>query len=142
MGKITSLARKSVYLDTNLIVYAVEGFDEHRAFLEGLFRLIDAGQTTAVTSELTLAEALVRPLEAGHDDVIKLYDNLLQNSERLGFLPIDRSILLEAARYRAELGIKLPDAIHVATAIAGNCDVFLTNDKRIKLPPGLTLHTP
>jgi predicted nucleic acid-binding protein len=29
---------------------------------------------------------------------------------------------------RAKYGFKAPDAIHLAAAIEGNCDVFLTND--------------
>jgi predicted nucleic acid-binding protein len=32
------------------------------------------------------------------------------------------------------------DAIHVATALAASCDVFLTNDRRLKVPPDLSRH--
>lgn len=142
MGDVAALTGRTVYLDTNLIVYAVEGFDEHRAFLTALFQLIDAGATAAVTSELTLAEALVKPLEIGRQDVIELYEGLLRNSGQFTVLPVERSILIEAARYRATLGIRLPDAIHVATAVVGGCDVFLSNDRRLRLPQGLALRAP
>lgn len=139
MGGVADLVGKAVYLDTNVLVYAVEGFDEHEAFIDELFRSIDARQLDAVTSELTLAEVLVKPLEIGRQDVADLYTELVRNSDRLSVLPIDRPVLLSAAHYRAELGVKLPDAIHIATAVVAGCDVFLSNDQRIKMPPDLTL---
>jgi predicted nucleic acid-binding protein len=141
MGDVGRLGGKSVYLDTNVIVYAVEGFDEHQAFLEALFRMLDAGEATATTSELTLAEVLVKPFKAGRHDIIELYEDLLQSAASVSVLPVDRQILINAARFRIDLRIKLPDAIHVATAVAGGCDIFLTNDRRIRLPSGLELHT-
>ena len=44
-------------------------------------------------------------------------------------IPIDRSILLQAANLRATNNLKTPDAIHAATALSVNCDLFITNDK-------------
>jgi predicted nucleic acid-binding protein len=44
-------------------------------------------------------------------------------------IPIDRSILRQAANLRATTNPKTPDAIHAATAISVNCDLFITNDK-------------
>ena len=67
------------------------------------------------------------------------YIDLVQDSERITVAPVDRAILIEAARQRATLGILMPDAIHVATAMASACDVFLTNDRKLKLPPELAL---
>lgn len=52
-------------------------------------------------------------------------------------LPVSREILVEAARIRAGTALKLPDAIHVATARMCGCEVFLTNDTRIKDTWGL-----
>lgn len=46
-------------------------------------------------------------------------------------------ILIQAGILRGKTGMKTPDAIHVATAIASKCKIFLTNDRRIKMPKGL-----
>lgn len=37
----------------------------------------------------------------------------------------------EAAQLSAFLNLKAPDAIHVATALASDCGVFFTNDKKL-----------
>lgn len=140
MGDIADLIDKVVYLDSKVFIYAVEGFAQHRPFIEELFRQIDGGRIDAVTSELTMAEVLVKPFEAGREDIGDLYRELLQTSGHLTVVPIDRSILMQAARYRSVLGVKLPDAIHVATALAANCDVLLSNDQKIRVPDSIALH--
>lgn len=139
MGAVDALGGKDVYLDANVFVYAVEGFAEYQAFIDELFCSIDDGHLSAVTSELTLAEVLIKPLGTGRDDVAAIYEELLQSSEHLNVVPIDRAILMSAARHRARLGIKLPDAIHVATAIAIGCDVLLSNDQRLRVPDEIEL---
>lgn len=52
-------------------------------------------------------------------------------------VPIERSILTEAAAIRARTKLKLPDAIHAASAIASECTTFLTNDKQFRTVTGL-----
>jgi hypothetical protein len=37
---------------------------------------------------------------------------------------------------------KLPDAIHVVTAVGSGCQVFLSADDRIQVPAGLTMVEP
>ena len=43
-------------------------------------------------------------------------------------LPVTASILRDAARIRAAINLKTPDAIHAATALAAGCVQFITND--------------
>ena len=45
---------------------------------------------------------------------------------------------MHAGIIRAETGMKSPDALHVASAAKHHCEVFLTNDKAIRLPQGIT----
>lgn len=46
-------------------------------------------------------------------------------------------MLIEAARLRAVTNLRLPDAIHGATAILSGCQTFLTNDRRLAALPGV-----
>jgi predicted nucleic acid-binding protein len=136
MAALDELRGKTVYLDTNIFIYAVEGYEPERAFIQALFAAVDRQELVAVTSEPTLAELLVKPFELGRRDVVAIHSDLVQHTDRLTVPPVDRAILVEAARLRAILGVPLPDAIHVATA---GCEAFLTNDRRLKVPDGITL---
>ena len=61
MGLMQRIAGNRVYLDTNLFIYALEGFPEYADRISELFAAVDRGVLSAVTSELTLAESLVKP---------------------------------------------------------------------------------
>lgn len=139
MARLADLLGRTVYLDTNIFIYAVEGYEPEQDFLGELFAAFGRGSLAAVTSEFTLAEILVKPIELGRKDVAALYTGLLQPSDHLAVVPVERPILIEAARQRAALRLRMPDAIHVATAVTAGCDVFLTNDGRLRLPPQVSL---
>lgn len=128
-----------IYLDTNIFIYALEGYSVFRPTLTALFESLDRQELTAVTSELTLAEALVKPLLDRHTEREAAYLQVLQSSSSLLVVPVSRAVLIAAARLRAEADLKLPDAIHVASAQLSTCSTFLTNDARIPSVPRLTI---
>jgi predicted nucleic acid-binding protein len=98
-------------------IYALEGYSEFAPTLTALFVALDDGRIKAATSELTLAESLVKPMMDGNKDIEAVYLETLQPSESLDVIPISRQILIAAARLRAETkSLTLPDAIHLATA--------------------------
>ena len=129
---LNQLFGKTVYLDTNIFIYTLEGFPIYKKLLTDLFEAVEDGQITIVTSELTLAECLVKPCKDKNQILKDLYNSFIQQSDFLAVLPINRNALIKSAELRAEVGGKLPDAIHVASAVDYECDVFLTNDKVIK----------
>lgn len=90
-----------------------------------------------VTSELTLAETLVGPIKANNLLIQQTYRSFLTTTAILEVAPVSRRILEAAAQLRATTKLKLPDAIHLATALQYQCDSFLTNDvsfKALNLP--------
>jgi len=139
MGGVDALRGRRLYLDANVFIYVVEGSPEHDAFLGGLLDLLGTGDTTAVTSELTLAEVLAKPFEENRTDLADIYEEMVAPSAWLDMVPVNRAVLLRAARLRAELKLRLPDAIHVASAVAAGCELFLSNDYRLKVPAGVAL---
>jgi predicted nucleic acid-binding protein len=102
--------------------------------LTRLFEFIDRGQLRSATSELTLAELLVKPIRDGDLTAQQTCQTMLLSNPRLAVLPIARQMLIESARLRATSGLKLPDALNLATATLAGCDVLLTNDTRFRLP--------
>jgi len=66
MGIIDAIRGERVYLDTNVFIYALEEYPRYVQALTELFDSIDAGRLKAITSELTLAEALVKPMMDGN----------------------------------------------------------------------------
>ncbi|MCQ1538276.1 PIN domain-containing protein [Methanocalculus taiwanensis] len=140
MGIIDEIEGDLIYLDTNIVIYALEGYPEYVSLLTDLFSAIDEGDLTAATSELTLAEALIKPMMDGNSSLEKLYLETLSPSSTLSIIPIDRSILIEAARLRSRIEtLHLPDAIHLATARIHQCNSFLTNDRRLRNLPDVNV---
>lgn len=62
MAILEVITGSRVYLDTNIFIYAVEGYPKFQPELNVLFEAFDDGTLKAITSELTLAEVLVKPL--------------------------------------------------------------------------------
>lgn len=133
MGLSNTISGSRIYLDTNIFIYAIEGYPEYQSILTSLFRLFDEGTYSAVTSELTLAEVLIKPMKENKKEIQQLYEELLRPSDVLTICTIDRQILIDAAKIRASSDtILLPDAIHFASARNQNCSSFITNDKRLR----------
>ncbi|MEB3886275.1 PIN domain-containing protein [Lyngbya sp. CCY1209] len=139
MAILEVIAGSRVYLDTNIFIYALEGYVQFQTELNVLFDAFDDGTLKAITSELTLAEVLVKPFLDNNIEVCSAYENAIQNSPLLEVVPIHREILRESARLRSITNLKLPDAIHASTAILNGCETFITNDKRLEIVSGINV---
>jgi predicted nucleic acid-binding protein len=119
----------SIYLDTNVFVHAFEGADEWASHARAILDFLSDGFCRPVTSELTLAE-LVAGCDLGDSAELTLtYSTLITDSLRLRVVPVERPILLAAARIETEgRRLRLPDAIHAASAIAADCPFVVSND--------------
>ncbi len=77
MGIEYFLTKSSVYLDTNVFIYALEDFPEYAVPIKIIFETIDQGICTAFTSEFTLSEVLVKPFILGDESLISLYQDVI-----------------------------------------------------------------
>lgn len=129
------------YLDTVVVIYAVEGnpADQQRA-LNHLAALERAGHRFVV-SELTRTECLVPVLGAGGGQRLSDFSRFFHG-------PNLRTVELTSAAHARAASIRgqhtyppvppaqlkrygLADALHLAAAIESGCDVFLTNDGQL-----------
>ncbi|MGJ5631081.1 type II toxin-antitoxin system VapC family toxin [Nostoc sp. CALU 1950] len=140
MGILDAIQGTRIYLDTNIWwIYAVERYPTFIQDLTELFQSIDQGNLSIVTSELSLAEVLVKSFQNQNLAQQTTYKQLISNSQNLTVIPVSRQILIEAAQLRASINIKLPDAIHATTALLAQCSTFLTNDRRFQSVPNLSV---
>lgn len=128
-----------LYFDANAFIAAIEGVPappQLQALLDGADRRL----VTIVTSELSIAETLTGPIKAlrvaddkSAADLYVAYSNLFSEASRIETRPIDKWVLLQAAELRAHAAaLKLPDAIHLATATTFGCDELVTGDKALR----------
>jgi predicted nucleic acid-binding protein len=105
-----------------------------------VIRAVEKGEILAGTSEITLAEILVKPVERGQTDLVDGYEKMIVSGTHFAVVPVRRDILVNAAGLRARRGsIRLPDAVHIATAQALACAFFISNDRRMPLPGGIRM---
>jgi predicted nucleic acid-binding protein len=75
-------------------------------------------------------ECLVKPIRVNNKSLVRVYLQTFGSGPHFTVAPINRDTLIAAARLRAASSLKLPDAIHLATAGLARCDCFITNDAR------------
>lgn len=126
-----------LYLDTNVFIHLLEGLAAQQDELQLLAASLDDGKLFAVTSELTIAEALVKPMRDGDARQVEAYRARLSDGGGLAMIPVSRIVLERAARSRADTGGTLADSIHVAAAELSGCATFVSEDLRIKMPTGM-----
>lgn len=133
---------KAIYLDTAPLIYYLEENTSYFNFLEKLFRKNENGDFIFYTSVITLAEILTLPMRLGNKKLIKQYQMFLLESPTLKVISVNGVIAKLAAKLRAEYSFRLPDAIHMATALEIKADYFLTNDLALNKVKGLQVITP
>ena len=112
------------YLDANVIIRLLEADAPTRQTLSSILQGRRGG---FLTSELSLLECRCRPMKNGDLPLLKLYDAYFSSAE-LRLVPIDRTIIDKATELRATSKLRVPDALHLATAIIHQAACFYTGD--------------
>ena len=127
-----------VYVDSNILIYYVEGVPHLKQAAESIFDAYLAEGAVLATSEITIGECL-RGVSESDGRLADDYRDLLAGDALLHLVPVTRRIIERAAAIGAEFRLKLVDAIHVATAEMLGCRTFLTNDRGIRAPAGIAI---
>ena len=117
-----------VFWDTNLFVYLVEGHGRAEQVAALRQRMIER-EDELLTSALTLGEVLVKPMEAGNQELQQRYENVITAGATV--LPFDARAAPRFAEIRRDRSIRAPDAIQLACASTAGVDLFITNDDRL-----------
>jgi len=80
-----------------VLIYSVVRVQPYVSLLDVLWQDVAAGHRAALTSELTVLEALAAPLKAGDTSLEALFRQALFASPDLGLAPVSRPVLERAA---------------------------------------------
>lgn len=124
--------KKKFFLDTAPIIYFLENDKTFGSIVsQKIEEVINAGNLLAISS-LCYGEYLTIPYR--NNDLIK-EKNFYKFIKDLNIIVYDINIdiMKQAAKLRAKYkGLKMPDAIQLATAKYISCKEFVTNDKQLK----------
>ncbi|HEX7323768.1 MAG TPA: PIN domain-containing protein [Rhodanobacteraceae bacterium] len=101
-----------------------------------LFERHARGEIALAVTTVTVAEVLTGPLSAGNGTLAKRYRGVLETWQVVG---LDADIAETAARMRARYGLKLPDAVQLASALAINADALVTHNRDFAKLQGLRI---
>ncbi|HEX3954539.1 MAG TPA: type II toxin-antitoxin system VapC family toxin [Stellaceae bacterium] len=115
-----------IYLDACILIYLVE---QHALWGEPVARaMTEADDAQFGISPLVKCECLVGPIKRADPVLGRSYIDLF---DRLVSLAMPEAVYLQAAELRGRLGLKTPDALHLACAQHHRCVALWTNDDRL-----------
>jgi predicted nucleic acid-binding protein len=118
------------YLDSCVVIYLVQGPESLSRTVRGALGLDKDDPPVLCIPDLTRLECRVKPIREGDDELLAQFDGLF-SSRDIEWLAIQTDTFDLATELRAHHGTKTPDALHLAAAILGGCDVLWTNDRRL-----------
>lgn len=116
-----------VVVDSAPLIYVLERHPRLAARFIGLFEAQAEGRLRIAVSTIALAEVLAGPFRHGLEALASQYQHSLL--ERFEVVPVSAGIAAAASRLRIRYGLKLPDAIHLATALDIGADTLVTHDR-------------
>ncbi|SIR07072.1 Predicted nucleic acid-binding protein, contains PIN domain [Rhizobium sp. RU35A] len=122
-----------LYLDTNALILLNEGDGAARRVMEQIVTVAASKPAPILmTSALTLSELLVKPYRDRQIQLINAYRSWFGGLSWLEILPVSHDALDLASLLRATRpGLKLPDGIHMATALVAGASGFVSADRGI-----------
>jgi predicted nucleic acid-binding protein len=121
-------------VDSAPIIYTLEAHQRFAAHFAPMFERHASGELSLAVTTITIAEVLTGPLKAGEEALARRYRAVLDAWQVVDFTS---DIAESAARLRGQYGLKLPDAIQLASALAINADALVTHDRDFAAVRGL-----
>jgi len=126
---VNDLSGRIVALDSAPLIYYLEAHPLFFERLQPFFEALEKRRFEAITSTVTIVEALVHPLRFKRTKLVEAYREFFM--AYLHVTALSSSIAEKAALIRANHNLKSPDAIQIATALDQKADFFLTNDAKL-----------
>ncbi len=130
LGPLRAFLRRHrrIALDTSVFIYQLEANARYLALTDHIFTWIERPGGKAVTSTITMTELLVQPYRAADQQQADEFYVLLSTYPNLEWMTPNLEIADRAAKLRALHGLRIPDALHAATAVHAGATGLVTND--------------
>lgn len=116
-------------LDSNVFIAFLARDDVFYEDAARVLRLIDSRKIKAVYSSIVLGEVIYT---SKRHEALEIVTSFFEELSGCEDIPADKAVCYKAAVLRqTHASLKLPDAIHLASAIVSGADVFVTADKRL-----------
>lgn len=123
-------------VDTAPWIYLLEDHPVFAPKFAGLFEAAASGEIELSLTTVTLAEVLTGPYKTGQTALAKRYEAVL-NMYRV--VPLTTSVASLAAQMRVQYGLKLPDAVQLASALDIGAAALVTHDRDFSVVQGLPI---
>ena len=121
-----------VAIDSVIFIYVWNKQPEFFKQSKKILEQISSGSVHGIFAQIGLIELLTGPKKLGRGSLALLYKERVKNLPNLEILGMSDRVVDIASGLRAKYNLRTPDAIHIATAIDGGADKFITNDKNLK----------
>ena len=130
MSELKEFAR--VGIDSSILIYHLEDAAPYSELTEAAFGVIATGRPEAVLSTISVAEVLVKPYVERQLARVAAFERFVMSLPNTSVIAPSMTVAKDAARLRARYGIRLPDALLVATSRQAGAQAFLTNDAGLR----------
>lgn len=111
-----------LYVEAAPVIYTVE---QVAPFAQAVNVRLTASGVVIVSTELVRMECLVFPLRRNDAALVADFDTWFSH-QVAEWVEFSASLFRRATGIRAQYHFKTPDALHLAAAVEGTCDVLLT----------------
>ena len=122
-------AGKRVYFDTNIFIYLLGNNVLYAPLCLQLLQACSDREILGFSGDVTLAELLVKPLQSNDAKAVAAVRELLTEDGAITLVSHTRKAFERAAEMRARHGLKMVDALQLATALETGASCFVSNDR-------------
>jgi predicted nucleic acid-binding protein len=128
---------RRVHIDARVLAFhllACEPFvDLSRLLLEG----VRSGRVAAQTSALSIFQLLAEPYRTGAEAAAARVARYVSAFPGLEVVPVTTAVARQAAQVQARLGGRSERSLQIATALAGEADLFVTQGSGLRRIAGM-----
>lgn len=126
-----------VYLDASVLALHLTGNAKYLPLTRALLGGLRDGEFEGRTSGITVYQLLAEPYRSGQEQAAEQVERLLAALPGLEIVPVSATIARQAAQVKAQIGGGVTRAIQIATALAGDSEVYVTQRSTLRRIAGL-----